>query len=245
MTADQYVEAVLAKYQVPRGPTSPAERLGSTVADPLLTWAQQYLSELRYSGSYAKETGVHGVSDVDVFISLNSNTPGTLKELYNRLYNFASQQGWSPRAQNVSIGVTINGTRGDLVRCPMIMQQKYWDQGRSTALLTTTCPSFFARASCATGGNATKASILTSARSAAASATASDTVTQLISRRGSRPTYVAMALRKTCAAVPSVLTATVFPLRSRIDALARSRPAPSTQHAPRPASRLDLPNPAR
>ena len=115
MTPDQYVEAVLAKYVVPRGPNSPAERLGSAVAGPLRDWANQHVSALQYSGSYAKETGVHGVSDVDVFISLKSDTPGPLKEIYNQLYRFADNQGWSPRSQNVSIGVTVNGTLGDLV----------------------------------------------------------------------------------------------------------------------------------
>jgi hypothetical protein len=115
MTPDQYVESILLKYHVLRGSNSPAERLGSAVAGPLRTWAKQYLNELRYSGSYAKETGVHGVSDVDVFISLKSETPGTLKDLYNQLYRFATEQGWSPRQQNVSIGVTVNGTQGDLV----------------------------------------------------------------------------------------------------------------------------------
>ena len=115
MTPDQYVESILAKYAVPRGPTSAAERLGSAVAGPIRTWAGQQLNALEYSGSYAKETGVRGISDVDVFISLKSDTPGTLKELYNSLYALAQEKGWSPRAQNVSVGVTINGTRGDLV----------------------------------------------------------------------------------------------------------------------------------
>ena len=68
MTADQYVESIVSKYAVPRGPTSAAEQLGSAVAGPLRTWAGQQLNALQYSGSYAKETGVHGVSDVDVFI---------------------------------------------------------------------------------------------------------------------------------------------------------------------------------
>ncbi len=115
MTPDQYVESILAKYQVPRGSTSPAEQLGAVVATPLRTWAGQQLNALEYSGSYAKETGVHGVSDVDVFISLKSDTTNTLKELYDMLYALAQKQGWSPRQQNVSVGVTINGTRGDLV----------------------------------------------------------------------------------------------------------------------------------
>lgn len=115
MTADQYVETILAKYAVPRGSTSPAEQLGTTVAGPLRTWAGQQLNALQYSGSYAKETGVCGTSDVDVFISLKSDTKQTLKELYEMLVSLAQTNGWSPRRQNVSVGVTVNGTRGDLV----------------------------------------------------------------------------------------------------------------------------------
>ena len=115
MTGDQYVESVLAKYAVPRGPTSPAERLGATVSGPIRSWAGQQLSALEYSGSYVKETGVRGISDVDVFISLKSTTTNTLKDIYNSLHGLALQQGWLPRPQNVSIGVSINGARGDLV----------------------------------------------------------------------------------------------------------------------------------
>jgi len=115
MTADQYVESILTKYAVPRGPTSPAERLGYTVARAIRVWARTQLNALKYSGSYAKRTGVRGISDVDMFISLKSDTQGTLKELYYSLYGLAQRQGWSPRAQNVSVGITISGTRGDLV----------------------------------------------------------------------------------------------------------------------------------
>jgi hypothetical protein len=112
---DQYVESVLAKYAVPRGPNSPAEQLGTMVAGPLRAWAGQQLNALRYSGSYAKDTGVRGISDVDVFISLKSDTIGTLKEIFEKLVLLAQNNGWSPRRQNVSVGVTVNGTRGDLV----------------------------------------------------------------------------------------------------------------------------------
>lgn len=115
LTPDQYVETILAKYAVPRGPASPAERLGATVDRPLRNWAGQQLNALQYSGSYAKETGVRGTSDVDVFISLKSDTTSTLKEIYEKLVSLAQGNGWSPRRQNVSVGVTVNGTQGDLV----------------------------------------------------------------------------------------------------------------------------------
>lgn len=100
---------------MPRGPTSPAQRLGTVVAGPLRTWAGQQLNTLEYSGSYAKETGVRGISDVDVFISLKPNTSNTLKEIYESLFSLAESNSWSPRRQNVSVGLTVNGTRGDLV----------------------------------------------------------------------------------------------------------------------------------
>jgi len=115
VTADQYVETILAKYAVPRGPSSPAEQLGATVAGPLRTWAGQRLNALQYSGSYAKETEVRGISDIDLFISLKSDTTDTLKDIYEKLVSLAQTNGWSPRRQNVSVGVTVNGTRGDLV----------------------------------------------------------------------------------------------------------------------------------
>lgn len=115
MTQKQYVESILAKYAVPHGSTSAAERLGAAVAGPIRTWAGQQLNALEYSGSYAKETGVRGISDVDLFISLKASTTDNLREIYSKLHNLAQQQGWSPRAQNVSIGITVSGTRGDLV----------------------------------------------------------------------------------------------------------------------------------
>jgi hypothetical protein len=52
---------------------------------------------------------------VDVFISLKADTTQTLEELYEMLVSLAQTNGWSPRRQNVSVGVTVNGTRGDLV----------------------------------------------------------------------------------------------------------------------------------
>jgi hypothetical protein len=121
MTADEYIEAVIAKYAVARGPNSPAELLGAAVAGPIRRWGGQQLNTLEYSGSYAKETGVRGISDVDIFISLKSDTRDPLKEIYNSIFTLAQQEGWSPRAQNVSVGVTVNGTKGDLV--PGKMQQ--------------------------------------------------------------------------------------------------------------------------
>lgn len=115
MTEDEYVRTVLNRYAVARGPASLAEIAGSIASGPIRQWAGAQLSTLTFSGSYAKETGISGVSDIDLFISLKADTGGTLRDLYNGLYSVASQQGWSPRKQNVSIGATIAGASVDLV----------------------------------------------------------------------------------------------------------------------------------
>lgn len=123
MTADQYVETILSKYAVTTGPYSAAERAANAVAPAIRQWAGQWLAELRYSGSYAKGTAINIGTDVDLFISLLGTTAGTLAEIYQSLYNLASQQGWQPQRQNVSIGIAYGNTRLDLV--PGRVQQGY------------------------------------------------------------------------------------------------------------------------
>lgn len=115
MSPDQYVESVLTKYVVQTGPRSPAEQAANAVAPGIRSWAGQWLNELRYSGSYAKGTAIRIGTDVDLFISLASSVNGTLAELYEGLYSFAYNQGWQPRRQNVSVGITYGNVKLDLV----------------------------------------------------------------------------------------------------------------------------------
>jgi Second Messenger Oligonucleotide or Dinucleotide Synthetase domain len=86
-----------------------------TIKSALVEWAGQYLSELKQSGSSAKGTAVHGIADFDIFISLKSDTPETLKEAYNKLDTFIQGKGYTTRRQNVSIGITANSLEIDLV----------------------------------------------------------------------------------------------------------------------------------
>jgi hypothetical protein len=115
MTQDQYVEQVLAKYAVATGPYSQPERVASAIAPVVRNWAGTSLAGLSFSGSYAKGTPVHGGTDVDLFISLNANTTATLKQIFESLFQLATSNGWSPRRQDVSIGITSSGMSVDLV----------------------------------------------------------------------------------------------------------------------------------
>lgn len=112
MTGDQYVLSTLQRYAVN---AVQARAAAEIVAPHLRTWAGGQLSDLTYSGSFAKGTGNAISTDVDLFISLRSETQETLKDIYNSLFNLAQSRGWSPRRQNVSIGISVSGKKVDLV----------------------------------------------------------------------------------------------------------------------------------
>lgn len=112
MTADRYVRSILDKYAVNRTAASAA---ANAVAPTIRTWANAYLAGLTFAGSFAKGTANSIGTDVDLFISIQSNVPDTLQQIYVSLFNCALQHGWNPRQQNVSIGITYLGRKIDLV----------------------------------------------------------------------------------------------------------------------------------
>jgi len=112
MTEDQYVEAVLKKYAVN---LSSAKSAADNAAPAITSWAGSQLASLEYSGSFAKETANNISTDIDLFVSLKSDTQETLKQIYESLFTCASNQGWSPVRQNVSIGASVSGKKVDLV----------------------------------------------------------------------------------------------------------------------------------
>jgi hypothetical protein len=141
VTGDQYIEAVLARHELK--PTLFSGLATSAVVPKLRDWAGPWLNEISYVGSIAKGTGISGTTDIDIFISLKSNTPNTLEEIYNLLTQRATALNWSPRQQNVSVGITYMGVKMDLV--PGKLQEGYtlfhslWKRKAST--WTQTAPS--------------------------------------------------------------------------------------------------------
>jgi hypothetical protein len=115
MTPNEYVLSVVSRYRLLTGPQSQAYSVAQQIYPVIKKWADGYLLEVSFSGSYAKGTGIKGSTDVDLFISLDPNTPDTLKQIYDGLYSFLDKQGLAPRAQNVSIRVTYQALIVDLV----------------------------------------------------------------------------------------------------------------------------------
>ncbi len=115
MTAEDYLKQLLGKITAPTGNLGPGSRVKMGLTPTIQQWAAAQLAELILSGSYAKGTSIVGGTDVDLFISLKSDTGQTLKELYQNLASFMSAKGYTVVRQNVSIGITYSGLKVDLV----------------------------------------------------------------------------------------------------------------------------------
>lgn len=109
---NDYLRNVLARHH---NPTSILDARGviQTLLPHINAWSNGYLLSITPSGSVAKGTSILGSSDVDIFISVNHTARENLQEVYTTLYNRLSL--FSPRKQNVSLGVTINGLKVDVV----------------------------------------------------------------------------------------------------------------------------------
>jgi tRNA nucleotidyltransferase (CCA-adding enzyme) len=113
MTGDEYIESVLARHELK--PSFFASLAKFAIVPELEKWANGNQNRILYTGSMAKGTGVSGTTDLDIFISLNPTTPHTLEDIYERLFRRSQGSSWSPRRQNVSIGITFLGASIDLV----------------------------------------------------------------------------------------------------------------------------------
>lgn len=113
MTADEYLKIIIATKKADNI-TIDDWRLAN-VKTTLTTWAGQQLSSLKQSGSSAKGTALKGIADFDIFISLKADTTNSLKDIFDKLETTIKAAGWATRRQNVSIGITHNNLKIDLV----------------------------------------------------------------------------------------------------------------------------------
>jgi predicted nucleotidyltransferase len=114
--SDKYVLSIASKYYI-RSEIDAFTQ--AKVINPLVRlisqWAGTCLYDVYLSGSRAKGTAINLSSDLDLFISLKSDTENSLKEIYESLNNYLVHSGLRARKQNVSIGVYIEGNQVDLV----------------------------------------------------------------------------------------------------------------------------------
>jgi hypothetical protein len=115
MDTEAYIKSIIAKYALTGGLTPEAQFAAQHIHEIIKKWAGEYLLNVSYSGSSAKGTAIRGVADVDLFISLKPETPNTLADIYDKLADYEGFKGFSPRRQNVSVGLKYNNISIDLV----------------------------------------------------------------------------------------------------------------------------------
>jgi tRNA nucleotidyltransferase (CCA-adding enzyme) len=115
MSADTYLQTILAREAVNASATSPVRGVQAILQPMLNEWAGTQLRAVHPSGSFAKGTANHSGTDIDLFISLKSDTTQTLKEIYTMLFNRLKERGYTPKQQNVSINIRVGTYDVDLV----------------------------------------------------------------------------------------------------------------------------------
>jgi len=85
------------------------------LAPTLREWANQYLLNFGFSGSFAKGTAISLGTDIDIFISVGQVPGRNMKEIYWNLFNYLAERQLQPVAQNVSVRVRSRGFRVDVV----------------------------------------------------------------------------------------------------------------------------------
>jgi len=117
MSPDEYLQSLIIRYKVPVAVEGTlAFNAGNAIYPTIQQWAREYLRNVQFSGSNTKGTAIRGRTDVDLFISLKSDTKESLKEVFSKLHTWMIGNGYpSARKQNVSIHVLHQGVEVDLV----------------------------------------------------------------------------------------------------------------------------------
>jgi Nucleotidyltransferase domain len=115
MSADTYLQTILTREAVNTAATSPVRGVQTTLQPLLNEWAGNQLRTVHPSGSFAKGTANRSGTDIDLFVSLKSDTTDTLKEIYSKLFNRLKEKGYTPKQQNVSINIRVGAYDVDLV----------------------------------------------------------------------------------------------------------------------------------
>ncbi len=110
MSADEYLQGLLQREFVDTGPLSKARGMQAALEPMLRKWGGSAIEQIKPSGSFAKGTAIRSGTDIDLFISLSSTTPDTLQQIYEKLFEFVKFSGYTPKQQEVSIGLRVSSS---------------------------------------------------------------------------------------------------------------------------------------
>ncbi len=121
--AEAYLQSMIQQYSVQAEAAVPAANL---VVPIIQRWGGKQVLSITFSGSLAKGTAISLSTDADLFISVSSATATTLENMYSTLNNALTNNGYMTRQQNVSIGITVDGKKFDLI--PAKRQSQYGNE---------------------------------------------------------------------------------------------------------------------
>ena len=112
--SDRYVYDVLNRHQS-QSSLLVAQAVINNLTNSINAWANGHLHGVYPSGSIAKGTAISESSDVDILVSVKNTATESLKDVYEKLFNRLTTDGYAPRRQNVSLGITLSGWKIDIV----------------------------------------------------------------------------------------------------------------------------------
>jgi hypothetical protein len=115
LSADQYLIELLQRESVDTGSMSPARGVQAVLEPMIRRWGGNAIEQIKPSGSFAKGTAIRSGTDIDLFISLSSTTSDTLQQIYEKLHEQVRLSGYTPKQQNVSVGLRVGSYDVDLV----------------------------------------------------------------------------------------------------------------------------------
>ena len=129
--SDNYINQKLALHR-PTLSVLDAQAIINFLSPHIRQWSNGYLSSINLSGSIAKGTAISGTTDVDILVSLQPTTPDNLQSIHNTLFNKLTEIGYSPRRQNVALGINhIYGNRTVSVDIVPAKKQQLWTSNHS------------------------------------------------------------------------------------------------------------------
>lgn len=114
MTAQQYLEQILAKYNLKDEDVEPLKKKRAVIEDYVRKKYGSKVATFYYSGSYAKGTAINLKYDLDLCIYFWNSAFPSLSEMYNDVYKILSEK-YPVNKQKVSIGLTYDGDNIDIV----------------------------------------------------------------------------------------------------------------------------------
>ena len=114
MTPQQYLEQILAKYNLGDSEVEPLKKKRAIIEEYVRSKYGAKIATFYYSGSYAKGTAINLKYDLDLCIYFQNNAFSSLADMYNDVYKVLSEK-YPVNKQKVSIGLTYGNDNIDIV----------------------------------------------------------------------------------------------------------------------------------